>query len=428
VKVLVLGAAVSGIAAARLARRVGHDVEVYDQRARAVARLRGEGFALHSGTWSGRALHDVDLVITSPGIPEHADPITGTLRAGIPLVSEMEFAAGHLEAPYVAVTGTNGKTTVTEAAAAMLAASGLRSCGAGNIGTALSDVVGETWDAVVVEASSFQLRFIDAFHPAAAAITNVAPDHLDWHGTEQAYADAKARIFEHMTAQDVLAFDADDAGAAHLALQSRSRRIRVSGTAVTADGYGVEQGHLVLADLRIPAPEVGAPFLADLALAAAVARSVGATAAGITAAVTNFRPGAHRRSLVAERNGIAYVNDSKATNPHAAAASVQSYPSVVLIAGGRNKGLDLSPLATLPSVRFIVGLGEAADELAVVVPADRFHRAGDMVEAVTVASARARPGDVVLLAPGCASFDMYESYAARGEAFATAVRQLEEVA
>jgi UDP-N-acetylmuramoylalanine--D-glutamate ligase len=426
--VLVLGSAVSGIAAARLARRLGHDVEVYDRSARAVARLRGEGFTLHSGTWSGRALHDVDLVVTSPGIPEHADPVVGTLRAGIPLVSEMEFAARHLDAPYVAVTGTNGKTTVTEAAAAMLSGSGLRACGAGNIGMALSDVVGESWHAVVVEASSFQLRFIETFHPAAAAITNVAPDHLDWHGTEAAYADAKARIFEHMNPQDVLAFDADDAGAARLVGRSRSQRIAVSGSTVSADGYGIDTGDLVLGDLRLPAPDLGAPFLTDLALAAIVARSVGATDAGITGTIAGFRPGAHRRSLVAERGGVRFVDDSKATNPHAAVASAQTYPSVILIAGGRNKGLDLSPLATIPSVRFVVGIGEAADELARVVAGDRFQRAGDMDEAVAVAAARSRPGDVVLLAPGCASFDLYDSYAARGDAFAAAVQRLEEVA
>ncbi|MDJ0960194.1 MAG: UDP-N-acetylmuramoyl-L-alanine--D-glutamate ligase [Acidimicrobiia bacterium] len=422
--ILVLGSAVSGIAAAHLARSRGHQVSVYDQSSHAVSRLRGDGFTLHSGTWSGLELRATDLVVTSPGIPEHAPPIQATIQSGIPLISEMEFAVRHLDAPYVAVTGTNGKTTVAEAAAEMLIASGQRALAAGNIGTALSGIVDEDWDTVVIEASSFQLRFADEFHPSAAAITNVAPDHLDWHASEAAYADAKARIYARMTPDDVIAYDADDRGARSLIAGSSSSRIAVSGSELTTDGYGVHDGMLVLGDLRVAAPPIGPAFLADLALSAVLARRAGASDDAIAAVVEGFVPGAHRRTVVASWRGVDFVDDSKATNPHAAVASARSYPSVVLIAGGRNKGLDLSPLASVEGVRYLVGIGEAADELAGVVTGGRFHRAADMTEAVAVAAELAAPGDVVLLAPGCASFDMYESYAARGDAFAAAVRNL----
>ena len=427
-KVLVLGAAVSGIAAAHLARRLGHDVAVYDQSAHAVSRLRGEGFTLISGSWSGRALHDLNLVITSPGILEHAEPIRDSIEAGIPVISEMEFAARQLDVPYLAVTGTNGKTTVTEVTSAMLVASGIRACAAGNIGTALSDVVGDPCDTVVIEASSFQLRFTETFHPIAAAVTNVAPDHLDWHGSEEQYAAAKAKIFANMTAEDVVAYDADDPGASALASMSRSHCVSVSGTAVSDDGYGVRAGELVLGDFSVRAPDVGAPFLADLATAAVLARKAGATPEGIAAVVNAFEPGAHRRTLIAEYDGVRYIDDSKATNPHAAVASARSYPSVILIAGGRNKGLDLSPITAVSQVKFIVGLGEAAHELAGHAQETAFYHAVDMDDAIAVATSRAEPGDVVLLAPGCASYDMFDSYAARGDAFAAAVRRRKGVA
>ncbi len=427
-KLLVLGAAVSGVAAARLGQRLGYDVAVYDQSAHAVAQLRGSGMTLHSGSWTARHLRDIDLVVTSPGIPEHAAPIEDTLASAAPLLSEMEFAARRLDAPYVAVTGTNGKTTVTEAAAAMLHRSGIAGCAAGNIGTALSDVVAEPCDAVVIEASSFQLRFTEQFAPVAAAITNVAPDHLDWHGDEASYADAKARLFASMEPQAVVAYDADDPGASALAARSRTQMIAVSGRRVTDDGYGVAENRLVLGALSVPAPDLGAPFLADLALAAVIAKAVGATDAGIAEAVGEFRPGAHRRTVVAEVGGVAFVDDSKATNPHAAVASAGSYPSVILIAGGRNKGLDLSPIARVDAIRLVIGLGEAADELAALFEAERFRRAADMDEAVAIARSHAQRGDVVLLAPGCASFDMYGSYAERGDAFAAAVHRLEGAA
>jgi UDP-N-acetylmuramoylalanine--D-glutamate ligase len=421
-KVLVLGAAVSGCAAARLGRSLGYGVAVYDRSQAALKELGAEQFAVHSGDWDATLLRNVALVVTSPGIPEHAPPVRDTLAAGIPLWSELEFAARQLQAPYAAVTGTNGKTTVAALTGKMLAAAGLRSAVAGNIGEALSDIATEPWDAVAVEASSFQLRFIDSFHPRAAAIMNVAPDHLDWHGSVAAYAAAKARIFENQEPGDVLVYDGDDPGARDLVAAAPIRPIPVSGRRLPEGGYGPVGDRLVLPGQSVARPDLDGAYLSDVVAAAVLAHTLGAGEDAIATAIAGFRPGLHRRTMVGTWDGVAWVDDSKATNPHAAEAAAGAYPAVVLIAGGRNKGLDLMPLAMAPSVRHIVAIGEAAADLEAAAP-QRTTRAGSMEEAVAIADEIAVAGDTVLLAPGCASFDMFESYAARGEAFARSVRE-----
>jgi len=416
VNVLILGAAVSGTAAAHLARRLGHGVEVYDGQVAALGALQAEGFAVHSGPWTPHLLEDVDLVVTSPGIPERAAPIVDTLAAAIPLWSEMEFAARNLDAPYVAVTGTNGKTTVVEATAAMLERSGVKVCAAGNIGTALSSVVGEPWEVVVVEASSFQLRFTDAFHPVAAALLNVAPDHLDWHGTEAAYAAAKARIYANQTRDDILVFDADDPGAIAAVAGGTATMVPISGRSVAFGGNGVDGDVVVIGEMELPRPNLDESFLVDLVAAGTLARHVGAAGGSIAAVMSSFGPGPHRRTVVGSWGGVTWVDDSKATNPHAAVAAASAYADVVLIAGGRNKGLDLGPLAAVPSVRHIIALGEAATDLADATP-NRVTTVDSMETAVVAADGMAVAGTTVLLAPGCASFDMYRSYGERGDDF-----------
>jgi UDP-N-acetylmuramoylalanine--D-glutamate ligase len=421
VKVLVLGAAVSGRAAARLAHARGSEVTIYDRRSAAVEPLRRIGEVI-SGDWEKAALHDVDLVVTSPGFPEHVGPIPDVMSVGIPLVSEMEYAVGILESRYAAVTGTNGKTTVTSVAADMLVASGVDAAAAGNIGTALSDIVLDPPGVIVIEASSFQLRFIDQFHPSAAAILNIAPDHLDWHHGMSEYVAAKQRIFENQTTEDILVYDADDAGAATAVMTARARRIPVSGHRIPDDGYGPEGTQLLIEAGAMKRPDLDPAYTMDLVAAATIADHLGATLDGIAATVESFMPGTHRRSVVGTWAGVTWVNDSKATNPHAALASVAAFSSVVLIAGGRNKGLDLAPITAAPSIRKIIGIGEAAVELeAVSDPAD-YQDAADLAEAISIANSIAVPGDTVLLAPGCASFDMFESYEDRGEEFGRLVR------
>lgn len=428
-KTLVLGGAVSGRAAALLARRLGHTVMVFDHNPAVLGGLRTDRLATTTGTWTPSLLAGVDLVVTSPGFSELSEPIRDTQRAGMPLWSELEFAARQLEAPVVAVTGTNGKTTVTRLIDAMLAGSGLATVAAGNIGTPLADVVDQNLDIAVVEASSFQLRFTEEFHPATAVILNVAPDHLDWHGSFDAYLAAKAMIHHNQTGDDLLVYDADDAGARQAVGGAAARLTPVSGNRRPESGAGVVADHLDLGDVVVPLtriPVSDPAFLVDLAAAGVSALAHGAKPAIVDQIITTFSPDRHRRTLVGRWDGIDWVDDSKATNPHAAVAAASAYGSVILIAGGRNKGLDLSGLVAVPSVKHVVAIGEAAAELERAAAGMPFDRAGTIQEAVETADRIARPGDTVLLAPGCASFDMFRSYADRGDSFADAVRRRKE--
>ncbi len=427
-----LGAAVSGLAAARMGVRLGHRVTVYDRDPARLLELVRLPVGTLTGDWSSDVLAGIDLVVTSPGFPERARPIVDTLEAGIPLWSEVEFAWRHLDAPVVAVTGTNGKTTVTGTIEEMLRRSGMKTVAAGNIGTALADVVEAGWDQVVVEVSSFQLRFTESFAPEIAILLNIAPDHLDWHGSYERYAQAKARIFAHQRPEHLLIYDADDEGvAAVLTGEVTPRRTAVSGTRLPEGGAGVDGGLLRVGELTIDLDRLGLTdpaHLVDLAASAVAAFEAGADRTAVESAIRDFHPGPHRRVQIGRWKGVGWIDDSKATNPHAAVAAIKAYPSVVLIAGGRNKGLDLAPLAAQPNVRFVVALGEASEDLMAAAGPGRGRRAADMSEAVATAAGLARPGDVVLLAPGCASFDMFDSYVERGDRFAAAVRELQEAA
>lgn len=426
-RTLVLGAAVSGVAAARLARRLGHSVTVYDERPQQLESVAADGFATIAGSWDPITLHGVDLVVTSPGIPERARPIVETFESGIPLWSEIEFAWRHLgsEVTVVAVTGTNGKTTVTSLIAEMLVASGIDAVAVGNIGTPLADAVGTDLAVAVVEVSSFQLRYSDSFRPDVAVVTNIASDHLDWHGNFERYLDAKIRVVSNQEPEDVLIYCSDDAGAARLAARAPGRTLRVSGEAVSIDGYGVDHaaGTLNLDTFSVPLDRLlvsDTAFLVDLGLAAAAAGRLGASPEAVIRVAERFEPGAHRRTVVGEMGGVRFVDDSKATNPHAALAAIRSYPSVVLIAGGLAKGLDVTPLATEPNVRAVVAIGESSPVL-LAAAGERGIAASSMAEAVEKAAQVAVAGDVVLLAPGCASFDMFDSYGHRGDVFAAEV-------
>jgi len=428
-KALVLGGAVSGRAAALLARRLGYAVTVFDQDAAVLPLLREDRLPVTTGTWTPSLLAGVELVVTSPGFGEGSKPIRDIQRAGITLWSELEFAARQLKAPVVAVTGTNGKTTVTRLIRDMLAGSGRATVAAGNIGTPLSDVAHQDLDIAVVETSSFQLRFTEAFHPATALILNVAPDHLDWHGSFDAYLAAKAMIHRNQTGDDLLVYDADDVGARTAVDAAAPRLLPVSGSRLPPGGAGVADDHLDLGDLVVPLdrlPVSDPAFLVDLAAAGVAALAHGAQPLIVEEVITTFRPDAHRRAFVGRWDNIDWIDDSKATNPHAAVAAASAYASVILIAGGRNKGLDLSGLLAVPNVKYVVAIGEAAAELVDVAGDLPIGLATTMDEAVAVADQIAEPGDTVLLAPGCASFDMFRSYADRGNRFADAVRQRKE--
>lgn len=416
-RALVLGAGISGRAAARLALRHGMTVTVFDDKD--IGDVLSLGVGAASGEWDPVLLEGIDLVIASPGFSERSAPVVDALEGRLPVWSEIEFAFRHLQAPVAAVTGTNGKTTVTEATAAMLDASGLDAPATGNIGSPLSDFADAAHDALVVEVSSFQLRFIESFHPVAAAITNVAVDHLDWHGSPQSYREAKARIYVNQTASDLLVFDADDEGAAALAATASSELYPVSGSRIPEGGGGFDGATLVVGEVAVDGADLATRdpiHLVNLACSAALALRMGASAEGVARGAIEYRPGAHRRTLVATQGGVRWVNDSKATNLHAAIASVRAHGPVVLIAGGLAKGIDLTPLAAEENVRMLIGIGESGPGL-VAAAGDRGRLAGTLEIAVEVASRAAGEGETVLLAPGCASFDQFTSYGARGDRF-----------
>ncbi|HEX6219910.1 MAG TPA: UDP-N-acetylmuramoyl-L-alanine--D-glutamate ligase [Acidimicrobiia bacterium] len=425
-RLLILGAGVSGRAASRLARKHGMSVTLYDETVPTEA--IGDDVGLATGSWDPVLLAGVDLVVASPGFSERSRPVVDVLESGLPIWSEIEFAYRHLESPIAAVTGTNGKTSVTEATAAMLDASGLDAHATGNIGAALSDFADTSYDALVVEVSSFQLRFTEEFHPGAAAITNVAVDHLDWHGSPQAYRDAKALIYANQTETDLLVFDCDDQGASQLARKAPSQLYPVSGHRVPEGGGGFDGRNLRVGDVAVDVTDLKSQdptHLVNLACAGALALRMGATSEGVVDGAIAFQPGAHRRTVVAEIDGVTWVDDSKATNPHAALASIRAHDSVVLIAGGLAKGIDLTPLAREDNVKLILGIGEAGPGL-VAAAGERGRLAGTLEVALVAAADAAVPGDTVLLAPGCASFDQFSSYTARGDRFAELVQEILE--
>lgn len=422
-RLLILGAGVSGLAAARLAVAQDLNVTLFDSDPSPDA--YGSGFGLAAGPWDHLLLTGVDLVIASPGFSERSLPIVETLEFGIPIWSEIEFASRFISAPMAAITGTNGKTTVTEATAMMLAGSGIDAPATGNIGNPLSDAAAGEHQALVVETSSFQLRFIERFHPVAAAITNVAVDHLDWHGSEAAYIAAKRNIFANQTAEDLMVYSADDKGAVALAGEAPGEKFPVSGLDLPEGGGGVDGERLIVGEISVDLGNLASRdpvHLVNLATSAALASWLGATSESITEAAISYRPGAHRRQVVAESNGIMWIDDSKATNPHAAIASIRSHDSVILIAGGLAKGTDIVSLADEPNLDAVLGIGESGPEIVEAAGAIGYL-AETLERAVEKAVKIAKPGDTVLLAPGCASFDQFGSYEERGDQFQEMVRQ-----
>jgi UDP-N-acetylmuramoylalanine--D-glutamate ligase len=379
-----------------------------------------------------------DLVVVSPGIPVGHPVYQAAAEAGTEVVSEIEFAWRVAETRssvpvLVAITGTNGKTTVTTLVADALVRSGRSALAAGNIGVPLVEALTAepTPDVVVAEVSSFQLEFTRRFHPAISCWLNLAPDHLDWHPSHAHYRAAKARIWANQQPGDVAVINADDPEVVDAARSVPLGVVVVAfSTRGTADWW--EDG----AVLRGPG---GAELMAVDALArslphdranalaaAAVAARAGGDLGGIRAALAHDRPLPHRVELIAEADGVAWYDDSKATTPASVAAAVAGFASVVLIAGGRNKGLDLGVLGdTAPPVRAVVAIGEAAMEVEAAfegrVPV---QVAASMAAAVQAAAAMSRPGDAVVLSPGCASFDWYRSYVARGDEFAHLVRDI----
>ncbi|MFB4307723.1 UDP-N-acetylmuramoyl-L-alanine--D-glutamate ligase [Actinomadura sp. GTD37] len=464
--VCVAGLGVSGRAAARVLAGRGARVTAVDardgeeQRGHA-AELEARGAAVRLGDGE-RLPEGTELVVTSPGWRPDAPLLAAAAAAGIEIIGEVELAwrlRGPGAAPWLAITGTDGKTTVVRMLACMLAAAGRKALAVGNVGTPIVEVVegagassagerhAEPYDVLAVELSSYQLHWSSSLAPEAAVVLNVAPDHLDWHGTMDAYVGAKGKIYAPGT---VAVFNADDDTSAALAERAEGvdRRIGFTLRVPRPGELGVVDELLVdraftddparhaaelaaLGDVRPYAPHNVANALA----AAALARAFGAPPEAVREGLRSFVPDPHRIQHVADVAGVAYVNDSKATQPHAAAASLAAYEPVVWIAGGLLKGLDVDDLVRscagrLRGVvlmgrdrhRIAEALARHAPDVPVVDVSDT--DTGAMNRVVSEASGLARPGDTVLLAPVGASFDMFANYPARGDAFIAAVERL----
>ena len=448
-RALVLGLARSGIAAARFLADAGAEVTIYDRRgadelAASVAALGDRRPTLLLGVDPpavAAALADADLLVTSPSIsarfpttePWLRDLLADADRDGVELLSEVELFLRITRARIAGVTGTKGKTTTATLLAAMLEQDGIPSVLGGNIGTPLveraDELTPDSW--AVLELSELQLPTISR-GADVAVYTNIGADHIDRHGSVAAYRAVKARLAQLSGADGIVVLNADDPGCVDLMARLDRRSVRTYGLhgdhdAAVRDGRIVVLGDPILdvGEVRLP----GVPMLHNVLAAALAARRVGATGASIATTIRGFRGVAHRLETVGEWGGIRFVNDSMATIPAATMAALDAFGErgVVLIAGGQGKGLALDALgdAIAARARAVVLIGELAGELAAAV-GDRVpvHHAADMAAAVDTATGLARPGDVVLLAPAAASFDMYDDYADRGEAFRAAARAI----
>lgn len=371
--------------------------------------------------------------LPSPGVPESHPAFGAADTAGVATISEFDLARWWDDRPIAAVTGTDGKTSVTLLTVAMLEASGLAAVGVGNTETPLIDVIDDpSFDAFVVEASSFRLAHSERFEPTAAAWLNFSPDHLDVHANLASYEHSKAKIWENLPADGLAVAPSDD----HIVL-SHVRSDRPSTIVGLEPGPGidayVENHRLILDGADIAGiEELERTFPHDVTntlVAAALAMRLGATVSGIRAALSSHRLPPHRIQHVATSEGVSFYNDSKATVPHAVLTAVRAFDKVVLIAGGRNKGLDLGDLrGAADRARVVIAMGDAADEIAAVFEGTtQVLRAATMDEAVRIAMSAAEIGDAVLLSPGCTSFDAYPNYGARGDDFIRAVREFVEV-
>jgi UDP-N-acetylmuramoylalanine--D-glutamate ligase len=454
-RVTVLGLARSGVAACRLLRALGAEVtgtdarrpdELADRRADGlgvdVRSLAGAGVRLQLGGNPPEAFRDAELVITSPGVPVDHPALVECRERGVPVIGELELAYRVTTAEVVAITGTNGKTTTTSLVGALLAEGGRRVLVGGNIGRPLSaEALAFPDDGVIVaEVSSFQLETVDRFRPRVAALLNLTPDHLDRHRTLDAYRNAKARIFARQTAGDWAVVNADDPGAAELAGRAPGRLLWFSRLQAVREGAFVRDGAVTLrlagTERAVgPVEEIslrGAHNVENVLAACAAASALGVAPERLRAGIRGFRGVAHRIERVRERAGVVFYNDSKATNVDATLKALAAFREpIVLVAGGRDKAQRFEALveAARGRVKAAVLIGEGRATLGPALRAvTAVHESGSMAEAVAMAAALAVPGDVVLLSPACASFDMFRDYEHRGDVFKAEVLALPESA
>jgi len=442
-RVLVVGLGKSGVASALFLRSRGAQVTVSDskpqeQLSEEIPILLDHGIIIETGGHGERTFHGQDLIVVSPGVPADSPPLVQARALGEPVIGEIELAAQFLPKNIVAITGSNGKTTTTTLTGEIITAGGYPTRVGGNIGTpAISLVDTARPDSVIVlEVSSFQLETIQTFRPKVAVVLNVTPDHLDRHRTFETYVDAKARIFENQQADDFAVLNADDPVCVALASRTRAQVFWFSRKNEVRQGAFVRDGRILFRDpagqreimLVSEIPLKGTHNLENVLAAVCAGKLSGCNSEVIAEAVRNFKVVEHRLEYVATIRGVEYYNDSKATNVDATIKALESFPANIhLILGGKDKGSDYTVLNDLlrQRVKRVYTIGAAAEKIeSQVKGAAEIVHAESLDSAVQRASASAQPGDIVLLAPACASFDQFRNYEHRGKVFKELVQRL----
>jgi len=442
-RVLVVGLGKSGVASALFLRSRGAQVTVSDskpqeQLSEEIPILLDHGIIIETGGHGERTFHGQDLIVVSPGVPADSPPLVQARALGEPVIGEIELAAQFLPKSIVAITGSNGKTTTTTLTGEIITAGGYPTRVGGNIGTpAISLVATARPDSVVVlEVSSFQLETIQTFRPRVAVVLNVTPDHLDRHRTFETYVDAKGRIFENQQADDFAVLNADDPVCVGLAGRTRAQVFWFSRKKEVQQGASLRDGRILFRDssgqqeimVASEIPLKGAHNLENTLAAICAGALMKCAPERIRAAVRNFKAVEHRLEYVATIRGVEYYNDSKATNVDATIKALESFPANIhLILGGKDKGSDYTVLNDLlrQRVKRVYTIGAAADKIeSQVREAAEIVHAESLDSAVQRASASAQPGDIVLLAPACASFDQFRNYEHRGKVFKELVQRL----
>ncbi len=444
-RVLVVGLGKSGIAAARFLKARGAQVTVSDIRPAGLISelpaLLDAGIMVETGSHGLLTFRRQDLIVVSPGVPLDTPELSTVRALGIPIVGELELGVQFLEGQIVAITGSNGKTTTTTLIGEILKASGRPTLVGGNIGRPVVDMLAEatseSWS--VLEVSSFQLETIETFRPKIALVLNITPDHLDRHGSFEAYAAAKTRITENQTAEDFLILNAEDEPTKLVAAKTKAqvywfspRRQVKQGAFVHGESilFRAKEGGEVEPVMPVSEiPLAGAHNVENVLAAVCAARLAGVHAQTIREAVAGFRAVEHRLEFVRELNGVRWFNDSKATNVDATTKAVEAFPGGIwLILGGKDKDSDYSTLSPLlrSRVKAVITIGSAAEKIeAHLAGVVKIERAETIERAVAWARKQAKSGDVVLLAPACSSFDQFENYEHRGRVFKELVRALE---
>jgi UDP-N-acetylmuramoylalanine--D-glutamate ligase len=441
-RVLVVGLGKSGVASALFLQAHGAKVTVsdskpQDQLGEEIPVLLDHGIAVETGGHGERTFRGQDLIVVSPGVPVDSPPLVQARALGEPVIGEIELASQFLPKNLVAITGSNGKTTTTTLAGEIIAAGGFSAAVGGNIGTpAISLVEQATPETVVVlEVSSFQLETIQTFRPKVAVVLNITPDHLDRHRTFEAYTNAKARIFENQQAQDFAVLNADDAASAGLASRTQAQVFWISRKKEVKQGAYVRDGRIFFRDPKgqheimqtSEIPLKGGHNVENVLAAVCVGAVMGCDAGSIAKAVRNFKAVEHRLEYVATIRGVEYYNDSKATNVDATIKALESFPANVhLILGGKDKDSDYTQLNDLlqQRVKRVYTIGAAAEKIESQIKGVEVDHSETLETALRRASAIAAAGDVVLLAPACASFDQFQNYEHRGRVFKEVVHTL----